>query len=77
MARVPQVQLLVELHADTNMAGRVFEHISVVPLCVAMCRDDVDMACALLDAGAMKYWMDDRGRAPLTYAARCGSVRDS
>jgi ankyrin repeat protein len=77
VAWVSQVQLLVELHADTNVAGRVFEHASAVPLCVAMCRDDVGMACTLLDAGAMKYWMDDRGRAPLSYAARCGSVRDS
>jgi ankyrin repeat protein len=74
VCRCMQASALVELGADPNISADVFHHRGVSPLCVAVARNDTGLARSLLDAGAVKFWADPRGRTALMYAARCGSV---
>jgi Ankyrin repeats (3 copies) len=68
------VAALLTVGADPNISSRVFEHEDIVPLAIAAAKNDVKIVHALLDAGAVKHWMDASGRSPLMYAARCSSV---
>jgi ankyrin repeat protein len=69
-----QVTALLGVGADPNVSARVLEHDDIAPLAIAVARNDENIARALLDAGAVKHWMDPHGRSPLMYAARCASV---